>query len=107
MTRRLETPQQQSTPSARPDQNASSAARCAQCGCRPGRPSLHVISCSACGRGRASPGDHAPPRRRGRYAMVTDPELPPMWVRLWPWQRAARRKRVHHQRGTHHSPEGR
>jgi hypothetical protein len=60
---------------------------CAQCGCRRGWPSLHVVFCSACGRGqrRASRARPAP-----REVLLFHDELPPLRVPLRWWQRAVR-----------------
>lgn len=72
--------------------------RCDQCGCRPGWPSLYVIYCSGCGRGKARTPSvvvdtedsgglrSGRVRWRHRYALVEYDELPPLWVQLRPWQ---------------------
>lgn len=63
--------------------------RCGQCGCRPGWSSLHIVCCSACGRG-LSPAVNRRGRPEPREVLLVDDGLPPLRVRLQPWQRTVR-----------------
>jgi hypothetical protein len=65
----------------------SSRGRCLQCGTRHGWPSMHVVFCSACGRGRRRTSK----AQRGRGVLVEHDDLPPLWIPLRPWQRLSRR----------------